>query len=222
MRQLVNTAGAQEAAKRREPRLVRFRAGAHGSELVHVENGSVKAGSFLPEQHGPSHRGPDEQSGQKRQRRRQDEHSCGGSNVDWPLDSRDSQTPLRPFRFGGGAATLGLSCNRNVLRTEDEFSKFMNSEYPKLMNIEEEVDPEKEQERLKRDLERKKKGSSAEFVGKTVFHRRLRRPRCSPSLKASLASSAAAPALTLGCAPRCRLVWAMGNGASGGGSGNRV
>ena len=33
-------------------------------------------------------------------------------------------------------------------------------------------------------------GSSAEFVGKTVFHRRLRRPRCSPSLKASLASSA--------------------------------
>ncbi len=42
-------------------------------------------------------------------------------------------------------------------------------------------------------------GSSAEFVGKTVFHRRLRRPRCSPSLKASLASSAAAPALTLGC-----------------------
>ena len=66
------------------------------------------------------------------------------------------------------------------------------------------------------------KGSSAEFVGKTVFHRRLRRPRCSPSLKASLASSAAAPALTLGCAPRCRLVWAMGNGASGGGSGHRV
>ena len=65
-------------------------------------------------------------------------------------------------------------------------------------------------------------GSSAEFVGKTVFHRRLRRPRCSPSLKASLASSAAAPALTLGCAPRCRLVWAMGNGASGGGSGHRV
>ena len=63
-------------------------------------------------------------------------------------------------------------------------------------------------------------GSSAEFVGKTVFHRRLRRPRCSPSLKASLASSAAAPALTLGCAPRCRLVWAMGNGASGGGSGH--
>ncbi len=45
---------------------------------------------------------------------------------------------------------------------------------------------------------------------------------CSPSLKASLASSAAAPALTLGCAPRCRLVWAMGNGASGGGSGHRV
>ena len=67
-----------------------------------------------------------------------------------------------------------------------------------------------------------KLGSSAEFVGKTVFHRRLRRPRCSPSLKASLASSAAAPALTLGCAPRCRLVWAMGNGASGGGSGHRV
>ena len=65
-------------------------------------------------------------------------------------------------------------------------------------------------------------GSSAEFVGKTVFHRRLRRPRCSPSLKASLASSAAAPALTLGFAPRCRLVWAMGNGASGGGSGHRV
>ena len=65
-------------------------------------------------------------------------------------------------------------------------------------------------------------GSSAEFVGKTVFHRRLRRPRCSPSLKASLASSAAAPALTLGCAPRCRRVWAMGNGASGGGSGHRV
>ncbi len=65
-------------------------------------------------------------------------------------------------------------------------------------------------------------GSSAEFVGKTVFHRRLRRPRCSPSLKASLASSAAAPALTLGCAPRCRLVWAMGNGASGGGSGHRA
>ena len=65
-------------------------------------------------------------------------------------------------------------------------------------------------------------GSSAEFVGKTVFHRRLRRPRCSPSLKASLASSAAVPALTLGCAPRCRLVWAMGNGASGGGSGHRV
>ncbi len=65
-------------------------------------------------------------------------------------------------------------------------------------------------------------GSSAEFVGKTVFHRRLRRPRCSPSLKASLASSAAAPSLTLGCAPRCRLVWAMGNGASGGGSGHRV
>ena len=25
-----------------------------------------------------------------------------------------------------------------------------------------------------------------------------------------------------GCAPRCRLVWAMGNGASGGGSGHRV
>ena len=68
----------------------------------------------------------------------------------------------------------------------------------------------------------KKLGSSAEVVGKTVFHRRLRRPRCSPSLKASLASSAAAPALTLGCAPRCRLVWAMGNGASGGGSGHRV
>ncbi len=41
-------------------------------------------------------------------------------------------------------------------------------------------------------------------------------------IKASLASSAAAPALTLGCAPRCRLVWAMGNGASGGGSGHRV
>ena len=51
-----------------------------------------------------------------------------------------------------------------------------------------------------------------EFVGKTVHQ----------EVKASLASSAAAPALTLGCAPRCRLVWAMGNGASGGGSGHRV
>ena len=62
-------------------------------------------------------------------------------------------------------------------------------------------------------------GSSAEFVGKTVFHRRLRRPRCSPSLKASLASSAAAPALTLGCAPRCRLVWRWGTGPPAGAPG---
>ena len=44
--------------------------------------------------------------------------------------------------------------------TEDEFNKFMSAEYPKLMNLEEEVDEaqkEKEAERRRRDLERKKK-----------------------------------------------------------------
>ncbi len=90
------------------------------------------------------------------------------------------QHKLVPIAYGNNALTIAMVNPSNLVAfddvrryvkgviieprvcTEDEFSKFMNSEYPKLMNIEEEVDPEKEQERLKRDLERKKKKQKQE------------------------------------------------------------
>ncbi len=88
------------------------------------------------------------------------------------------QHKVVPIAYGNNALTIAMVNPSNLVAfddvrryvkgviieprvcTEDEFSKFMNSEYPKLMNIEEEVDKEKEQERLKRDLERKKKKQS--------------------------------------------------------------
>ncbi len=90
------------------------------------------------------------------------------------------QHKLVPIAYGNNALTIAMVNPSNLVAfddvrryvkgviieprvcTEDEFSKFMNSEYPKLMNIEEEVDQEKEQERLKRDLERKKKKQKQE------------------------------------------------------------
>ena len=41
--------------------------------------------------------------------------------------------------------------------TDEEFTKFMALEYPRLMNVDEEVDKDKQSDKLKRDLERKKK-----------------------------------------------------------------
>ena len=125
----------------------------------------------------------------------------------------DTGKPARVFKDFRYRTRDSWSCERRVIGKAEFLEKGANPRF-----VVTSLSPERLDARaLYEDF-----GSSAEFVGKTVFHRRLRRPRCSPSLKASLASSAAAPALTLGCAPRCRLVWAMGNGASGGGSGHRV
>ena len=78
------------------------------------------------------------------------------------------QHKVVPIAYGNNALTLAMVNPSNLVAfddvrryvkgviieprgcTEDEFSKFMSSEYPKLMNIEEEVDQDKEQERLKR------------------------------------------------------------------------
>ena len=88
------------------------------------------------------------------------------------------QHKVVPIAYGNNALTLAMVNPSNLVAfddvrryvkgiiieprvcTEDEFNKFMSAEYPKLMNLEEEVDEaqkEKEAERRRRDLERKTK-----------------------------------------------------------------
>ena len=88
------------------------------------------------------------------------------------------QHKVVPIAYGNNALTIAMVNPSNLVAfddvrryvkgviieprvcTEDEFNKFMSAEYPKLMNLEEEVDEaqkEKETERRRRDLERKKK-----------------------------------------------------------------
>ena len=88
------------------------------------------------------------------------------------------QHKVVPIAYGNNALTLAMVNPSNLVAfddvrryvkgiiieprvcTEDEFNKFMRAEYPKLMNLEEEVgeaQKEKEADRRRRDLERKTK-----------------------------------------------------------------
>jgi type IV pilus assembly protein PilB len=88
------------------------------------------------------------------------------------------QHKVVPIAYGNNALTLAMVNPSNLVAfddvrryvkgiiieprvcTEDEFNKFMIAEYPKLMNVEEEVDEaqkEKDAERRRKDIERKKK-----------------------------------------------------------------